>query len=105
MKRIIRLTERDLSRIVRRVVNEESEMFDDPCQNEIDNLSKLIGGKLPSACNGAKMNKECIIKIFDMAGPSSYPSENMELLTAIKNLGECKLDNSDYYDFEDDEFH
>lgn len=111
MKRIVRLTENDLSRIVRRVINEESEMFDDPCQNEIDNLSKLIGGKLPSfggklpsSCMGADMNNECINEILNMAGPFSYPGEELRLLDAITKLGECKLENSDNYDFEDDEF-
>ncbi len=104
MKRIVRLTENDLSRIVRRVINEESEMFDDPCQNEIDNLSKLIGGKLPSSCMGADMNNECIKEILNMAGPFSYPGESIKILDTITKLGECKLENSDNYDFEDDEF-
>ena len=107
MKRIVRLTENDLSRIVRRVVNEESEMFDDPCQNEIDNLSKLIGGKLPSssACMGADMNNECIKEILNMAGPFSYPGESIKILDAITKLGECKLENSDYYESEAGEFY
>ena len=38
MKRIIRLTETDLKRIVRRVIREADAPIVDPCQDELDEL-------------------------------------------------------------------
>ena len=102
MKRTLRLTERDLSRIVRRVIKEQNEMLNDPCQEEIDELSKLIGGdKIPPSCLSSDMEDECIKEFFDMVGPFSYPGESIKFLRAITNLLECRKANPDYDDSED----
>ena len=47
MKKIIRLTESDLTRIVRRVIKEqESQMTDEQIDMEIENMDENDGGKL-----------------------------------------------------------
>jgi len=102
MKRTTKLTESDISRIVRKVIREQNEMFDDPCQEEIDALSKLIGGdKIPPSCLSSDMDDECIKEIVDMVSPFSYPGESIKLIRAITNLFECRKENSDYYNNSD----
>jgi hypothetical protein len=61
MKRIVRLTERDLSRIVRRVIKEDAMGgFVNPCQAELDALSSILDVKVPPTCMMADGQKQCI---------------------------------------------
>ncbi len=90
MKRIIRLTETDLKRIVRRVIREAEDPIADPCQDKVDRLSKLIGGKLPSACMGADMEDECLSALMKMVNFS-----NLQAVTnAVTDLYNCREENS-----------
>jgi hypothetical protein len=87
--RTIRLNERDLARIVRRVIREEDENFVDPCQDKIDDLSKMLGGKvLPSSCMAADMERNCINDIIKMV-----TNVTPDLMSAIKDVMECREEN------------
>lgn len=91
MKRIIRLTETDLKRIVRRVIRESGDPISDPCQKEVNALSKLIGGdKIPTVCSGADMEDECLDAIMDMVNLSDISAAT----TAVVNLVACRKKNS-----------
>jgi len=90
MKRIIRLTETDLKRIVRRVIREADDPIMDPCQDEVNRLSKLIGGKLPSACMAADMENECIAEIMKSVNATNIK----QALAAVTDLYDCREENS-----------
>jgi hypothetical protein len=47
MKKIIRLTESDLARIVKRVINEQ---YNDNWKNSVSQLVDNINSKLPQGC-------------------------------------------------------
>ena len=90
MKRIIRLTESDISRIVRKVMREQEEMMD-PCQDEVDKVSMMLKGKkLPASCMAADMASDCI---KDVIGMVAFPSS--ELLTAINDLIACREESDE----------
>jgi hypothetical protein len=66
MKRIVRLTERDLSRIVRRVIKEDAmKSFVNPCQKELDALSSGFGVKIPPTCMAADGQNQCLIDLMN----------------------------------------
>ena len=90
MKRIIRLTETDLKRIVRRVMRESGDPIVDPCQDEVNALTKLIGGKLPASCMGADMESECLSKLMAMVDLTNV----QKIRTAVANLYDCREENS-----------
>ena len=91
MKRIIRLTETDLKRIVRRVIREAGDPIMDPCKDKVDKVvSMLKGKKIPAACLSADMTSECMTDIMSMV---AFPSS--QLLTAVNELIECRNDNDD----------
>ena len=52
MKKIIRLTESDLMRLVKRVISEQNEK---PNFSEMQSLSRKIGEKFPNFCMGHKI--------------------------------------------------
>jgi hypothetical protein len=90
MKRIIRLTESDLKRIVRRVIREEESIVD-PCQDKVDALSKLVGDrKMPASCMASDMEAECVKDLMKMITQSTDPM----VMAAAKALLKCKKDNS-----------
>ena len=65
MKRIVKLTERDLSRIIRRVIKEDTMGgFVNPCQAELDALSSSFGVKVPPTCMMADGQKQCIVDLL-----------------------------------------
>jgi hypothetical protein len=83
--RTIRLNERDLARIVRRVIREQKGNLVDPCQDKTAALSKMLGGKvLPSSCMGADMERNCINDIIKMV-----TNVTPNLMLAIKDVMEC----------------
>jgi hypothetical protein len=90
MRRIIRLTETDLKRIVRRVIRESGDPIVDPCQNEVNALTKLIGGKLPAACMGSDMESECLSELMTIVDLTNI----QKIRTAVANLYDCREENS-----------
>lgn len=94
MKRIIRLTETDLKRIVRRVIRENADPIVDPCQDEVDALMELVGGtKLPAACMGADMESACLNKVI--AEVMKAGGRNLEVARqAVMDLYDCRKENS-----------
>ena len=91
MKRIIRLTETDLKRIVRRVIREADDPYVDPCQDELDELSDLVGeAKVPKSCMAADMEMQCARDLMKMATMGADP----EVISAAKELAKCRKENS-----------
>jgi hypothetical protein len=65
MKRIVKLTERDLSRIIRRVIKEDNMGgFVNPCQAELDALSSTFEVKVPPTCRLADGQRQCIVDLL-----------------------------------------
>lgn len=96
MKKIIRLTESDISRIVRKVIREQKEMVD-YCQDEVDAVSIFLRGKeLPPSCMASDMKSNCI---KDVIGMVPFPSP--ELLIAINDLVACRRKNPDFKNADD----
>jgi hypothetical protein len=90
MKRIIRLTESDLKRIVRRVIREEESIVD-PCKDKVDALSKLIGDRSKiSSCAGSDMAEKCVTDLVRMIAQTTDPM----VISAAKALLKCRKDNS-----------
>lgn len=94
MKRIIRLTETDLKRIVRRVIREVKDPIADPCKDEVNALKKLIGGtKLPASCMGADMESACLNEVI--AEVMKAGGINLEVARqAVMDLYDCRKKNS-----------
>ncbi len=91
MKRIIRLTETDLKRIVRRVIREAEDPIMDPCQDEVDALSDLIGeAKMPKSCLGSDMEMQCARDLMKMVTMGGDP----EVRSAAIELANCRKENS-----------
>jgi len=91
MKRIIRLTETDLKRIVRRVIREADAPYVDPCQDEVDTLSDLVGeNRVPKSCLGADMEAQCAKDLMKMATQGPDP----RVMMAAKELAKCRKENS-----------
>ena len=90
MKRIIRLTESDLKRIVRRVIREEESVVD-PCEDKVNALSKLIGkNKMPTSCMASDMEDECKKELMGMITRMGDPM----VMAAAKALIACREKNS-----------
>lgn len=79
--RTIRLNERDLARIVRRVIREE-EMGGGP----FDECFKSVGMTPPMSCNMADNQKKCLEDIKKMITPENFMKIG-ELFTCIANAG------------------
>jgi len=80
--RTIRLNERDLARIVRRVLREEDEMFDEEMGGgPFDECFESVGMTTPMSCNTADNYKRCLEDIKKMITP--------ENLTKIADLFIC----------------
>lgn len=91
MKRIVRLTETDLKRIVRRVIK-EADTIVDPCQAEVDALKELIEmPKLPAACMAADNESECLKEIIGSLGLGL--SNLNEIREAVMDLYDCREEN------------
>ena len=92
--RTIRLNERDLARIVRRVIREENEMFDEEMgDGPFEECFKSVGMTAPMSCNAADNQKRCMEDIKKM-----ITTDN---LTKIAKLFGCmeiiklKMDSDD----------
>jgi len=82
MKRIVRLTERDLSRIIRRVIKEDAMGgFVNPCQKELDALKEGFGITIPPTCMAADGQKQCIVDLL------SAVQEKVTLTNAMDIMG------------------
>jgi hypothetical protein len=94
MKKIIRLTERDLTRIVKRVLKEEENIVD-PCQASVDKL-KTYKITVPTVCSTADGEEECSKQL--MAAMSEVATfENMvEISSSIKSFIDCKIKNKQF---------
>ena len=91
MKRIVRLTERDLTRIVRRVINEQS---DTPECSSLMESSGMVGGPIMLQFPGSNVT----VKHFTDGGPR-YEA----MVFNIKNRPYCKVSgrlNTDEFDWE-----
>jgi hypothetical protein len=85
MKRIVRLTERDLSRIVRRVIKEDAMgKFVNPCQAELDALSSSFGVKVPPTCMMADGQRQCVLDLL-AAVQQNVTVENLEKIMGKYN--------------------
>ena len=87
--RTIRLNERDLARIVRRVLREENEVFDEEMgDGPFDECFKSAGITIPPVCKAADSKNMCLTAISKM-----ITSENImkmaELLKCIANSGKA----------------
>jgi hypothetical protein len=86
--RTIRLNERDLARIVRRVLREENEVFDEEMgDGPFDECFKSAGITIPSACKAADAQEMCLAAISRMITPKNLVKIG-ELLTCVGNVGE-----------------
>ena len=85
--RTIRLNERDLARIVRRVIQEEDEMFDEEMgDGPFDECFESVGITVPSACKAADAQEMCLAAISRMITPKNLVKIG-ELLTCVGNVG------------------
>ena len=85
--RTIRLNERDLARIVRRVIREEDEMFDEEMgDGPFDECFESVGMTVPPICRAADSQKMCLAAITKMITPENLMKMG-ELLTCIGNVG------------------
>ena len=95
--RTTRLNERDLARIVRRVIREQDEMFDEEMgDGPFEECFESIGMSVPSICQAADSQKMCLAAITKMITPENLMKMG-ELLTCIGNVGKesSKGDSSD----------
>ncbi len=91
--RTIKLNERDLARIVRRVIREQEEMFDEEMgDGPFDECFKDVGMTAPMSCNAADNQKRCLEDIKKMITTENFMKIS-ELFTCITNAG--KGDSSD----------
>jgi hypothetical protein len=85
--RTIRLNERDLARIVRRVIREEDDMFDEEMgDGPFDKCFESVGMGAPPSCNAADNQKRCMEDIKKMMTPENLMKMG-ELFTCIANVG------------------
>ena len=85
--RTIRLNERDLARIVRRVIQEENEVFDEEMgDGPFDECFESVGITVPSACKAADAQEMCLAAISRMITPKNLVKIG-ELLTCVGNVG------------------
>jgi len=89
--RTTRLNERDLARIVRRVLREENEMFDEKMgDGPFDKCFKSVGIPIPPACQAADGEDMCRAAISKMMTPENLMKMGGklgELLTCIGKGG------------------
>jgi len=122
MRRTIRLTERDLSRIVKKILNENPistptqtvPLFDD-CPDKMNNLVRLIGkSNVPSSClksvnssnDISDLEKTCVDSLkplwketydnldYRKIKSRSYKKDT-EIITAIHELTQCYWTSED----------
>ena len=122
MRRTIRLTERDLSRIVKKILNENPisspsqtvPLFED-CPDKMDNLVRLVGkSNVPSSCLKAanssneisSSEQECVDSLkplweetyrnldYRRIKSRSYKKDT-EIITAIHELTQCYWSSED----------
>ena len=85
--RTIRLNERDLARIVRRVIREEDNMFDEEMgDGPFDECFESVGMTAPMSCNAADNQKRCMEDIKKMITPDNLMKVG-ELFKCIANVG------------------
>lgn len=93
MKRIVRLTESDLTRIVRRTLNEMGEKN----APEMDCFRKHVVAKLPSSCKPQVFTQEepqnCIADLAEML-TSVVMSGNFREAAGITDLIACLNENA-----------
>ena len=83
MERIVRLNERDLAKIVRRVIREENEMFDEEMgDGPFDECFESVGMTVLPVCQSADSQKMCLAAISKMMTPENLMKMG-ELLTCI----------------------
>ena len=96
--RTTRINERDLARIVRRVIREQDEMFDEEMgDGPFEECFESIGMSVPSICQAADSQKMCLAAITKMITPENLMKMGGklgELLTCI-NKGPSKGGSGD----------
>ena len=96
--RTIRLNERDLARIVRRVVREQDEVFDEKMgKGPFDKCFESVGIPVPPACKASDGEDMCRAAISKMMTPENLMKMGGklgELLTCI-NKGPSKGGSGD----------
>ena len=89
--RTTRLNERDLTRIVRRVLREQDEMFDEEMgDGPFDECFESVGIPIPPVCQAADSQDICRAAISKMMTPENLMKMGGklgELLTCIGNIG------------------
>jgi hypothetical protein len=94
MKRIVRLTERDLSRIVRRVIKEDAmKSFVNPCQKELDALSSGFGVKIPPMCSAADGQNQCIKDLLNEVKTKLTLDNAMSIMAKYNAYVACNKEN------------
>jgi len=84
--RTIRLNERDLARIVRRVLREEDEMFDEEMGGgPFDKCFESVGMPVPTVCQAADSQNMCLAAISKMMTPENLMKMG-ELLTCVGSV-------------------
>ena len=94
MKKIIRLTERDLTRIVKRVLKEEENIVD-PCETQVAELKKF-NITPPPVCMTADGQDECFKQLTKMAADVTTLENILKIPSSIKNYIDCKNKNSQF---------
>ena len=106
MKKIIRLSESDLTRIIKRAINEENDNGND-MKIEID-LSELGIDDMLNAAMGAGLTKNQVKEyltesintmVYDMLGDEDYIDEMIEVMSEY--YGESDDDDDDDDDYEE----
>jgi len=95
MKRIIRLTESDLTRIVKRVLKEEENIVD-PCQASVDKLTKTYKLVIPAACSTADGEDECSKELMAAMAEVATFENMLEITSSIKSFIDCKIKNKQF---------
>jgi hypothetical protein len=93
-----RLNQRDINRIIGRVINEQNEGMSDPCEGPMNRIQKAIGTRtLPPACMSSDMEDQCKRAVLGMLVNVMDPRKIMDAIMALKELIECRSRNSGEY--------
>ena len=96
-----RISESDISRIVRKVLKEQ-EMMDDPCQDVMDELSDFIGRDLPPSCMSYDKEsiQDCMREVVNMKPKNMRLDQDVHFLGLVKDFVECRLENRDSVEYD-----
>jgi imidazolonepropionase-like amidohydrolase len=95
MKRIIRLTESDLTRIVKRVLKEEENIVD-PCQSLVDKLTKTYKITVPAVCSTADGEDACMKELMEAVSDVATFDNMLEITSSVKSFIDCKIKNKQF---------